>query len=482
MRTQLGSLAGALCLATACTTAPGPTIAETVPDLKERVGAPLPAPAPWDEPSTAWDGKSTLTGPAVLATALQNNRALRKTLAVVDARRAVYQDSQLPPNPTISLGGGIPLDMGVAPLLAMLSVQVDWLWKREALIGQSDAALRSALFEAAALTVATAVEARSAYIHAGSAWEVLILSLRDVEIATSVLNAESAALEAGATSAEALNAARMNQSEASARAMEAHRAVDSAKLHLLSVMGRGDLDTLWMYQATTAQAAAEECAFTPTVPPLDHAELQELVRARRLDIVAANARVAGAQQRVALAKASQWSVMAEGGYERDMTGDSAIMLAAQVTVPIFNQGQFRVRAAEAELEVARIDADALWQSALLETRDALGNAGVADHHMVELRDNSLKPFDATMALLKQGVEAGEIAPLRMWLTEHQENHLRVRLAEAQRDRLLAALEIERALAGAGLPQAQRQRMQGMSSAPLMAENQLKSMTQVEGMQ
>ncbi len=450
-RVAITGLAAAL-LFTACTAQPGPTLAEAAPSLEERIGAQLHPELPWDQPSQAWDGRAPLSAEAALTTALQNNRALRRSLLEIERRRARYQDSQLAPNPTLDLSGGVPLGMGVAPILAMVSAQVDWHWKREALVGETDAALRSALFQTAALTVATAVNTRAAYVDVASAWELFALSLREVEIATAVLQARQAAFSEGETTAVLVNEASMIHSEASIRAMDAHQSYETAQLNLLVAMGRGDDDTQWVVVAKSAKDAGEECGLQPTTPPLDHQELLDLVRHKRLDLTAAEARVTGAASRLALAKASQWpSVMLGGGWDRDMTGDDSAMFGASISVPIFNQGQFRVKAAEIELEMARLDSNALWQQAITDTRRALTAVSVNEHHIVQIRDHTLRAFTSTKALLDAGVAAGETAPLQVWQSDQQENRILMQLARARRDAIMAELNLQRVLAGTTLP-------------------------------
>jgi outer membrane protein TolC len=432
---------------TSCTT-PGPTLAEAVPDIEARVGAPLRADLPWDRASMAWDGATPLDARTALACALQNNRALRRALLEAEVRRARYQDSQLPPNPMLDIGAGVPLDGGATPILA----KIDWLWRREALVGESDAALRAALFEAAARAVGTAIEVRTAYLDVASAEEVLALSEADGEVAARVLRATALAFEAGEGMAAQVNEARMNAAEAAVRVMDARQALLAAKTRLLEAIGRGDHDLDWSTRARTARAAVEECDLPPAPAPQDHEDFRALVRERRLDLRAASARLDGALQRVGLARASALPAVAFGaGYDRDMEGDRTVMMQAKVSIPIFNQGQFRVAAAQAELEMARLDADALWQRALLEARRAYGALATMEHHAAQIRDVTLEAFDSNKRLLAEGVAAGEAAPLRLWQSEHQENHIRIQLARAERDRALAALAFERALVGTRLP-------------------------------
>lgn len=442
----------AMLLASACTTQPGETVTEAVPDLEQRTGIALDPELPWNEPSPAWDGKSTLSLHAALVTSMQNNRGLRRVLLEIESRRARYQDSQLAPNPMVDIGGGVPFDMGTAPLLAMIGAQVDWLWKREALVGESNAALRAALFEAAAVTVATSMEVRAAYVDVASARELHDLALEDERIAARVMNAMTQAFEEGESSATRANEARIAWSDALMRTMDAQQAVLVAQTRLLAAVGRGDLDTEWRTAASTTKQAIDECSLPIQPHPQDQAELMALVRERRLDLRAAQARIEGAEQRVALAKAGQWpSVTIGGGYDRGMEGGEAAMFVAQFSLPIFNQGQFRVLAAQHELEIARIDADALWQQALLEVTRVRGALATQEHHAVQLRDVSLEAIASNRRIVADSVAAGEAAPFQLWQLETRENDVHAQLARARRESALAALGFERALAGARLP-------------------------------
>ena len=166
-----------------------------------------------------------------------------------DLAHALLGDAQLAPNPTLNLAVGAPLGMGVVPVLAMLAGQVDWLWKRDAIVGEADAQLRGLLLESAAMVVATVAEVRAAYLEAASATEQAGYARRDAEVAARVLAAEESALAAGEAGRTAVNRARMNAAEASNRVMEAEVATTAAKTRLLEAIGRGDHHLRWRLAA-----------------------------------------------------------------------------------------------------------------------------------------------------------------------------------------------------------------------------------------
>jgi outer membrane protein TolC len=197
------------------------------------------------------------------------------------------------------------------------------------------------------------------------------------------------------------------------------------------------------------------------------------VRSRRFDVRAAEARVAGAESRAALAAAGRIpTLMLGAGYERDMESDDAAMVMIESQLPIFNDGRYRVDAAMADAEIARIDADRVWQRAVIDARRALADIAAAEHHAATLRERTLGAFAANRRLLEQSVEAGERRALDLWRSEHQENHLLLQLARAERDRALATLAFDRALAGGRLPSMQQGGMgtaAGMGGAPSMPD-------------
>lgn len=444
----------------ACTAARGPELADVAPGLDARTGVEAgtvqrQADQRWEEPSPAWDGIAPLAPDAAIRCALANNRALRRTLAEADRRRAAFGDAQLPPNPTLNLAIGAPLDMGVVPVLATIAAQLDWLWKRDAIAGDAEAQLRSLLLEAGAMVAATVVEVRTAYVEAASSIEQSSLARADAEVAARVLGAERSAFEAGESTGSAVARAEMNAAEASNRAMEAEVAAIAAKTRLLEAIGRGQQSLGWETASRSASEAEAACRIhAPELPEAEEA-LLALVRERRLDVRAAEARVTAAESRAALAAAGRIpTLLLGGGWERDMEGDDAAMFMVESQLPVLNDGRYRVAAAMAEAEIARIDADRVWQRAVIDARRALADVAAAEHHRATLRAGTLAAFERAQGLLAQSVEAGERRPAELWRSEHQRNHILLQLARADRDRLLAALSFERALAGGRLPSMQ----------------------------
>ena len=457
-----------IAVVSACSTDPGPKFAETVPALDARVGQADGTitdalTSPWATPSDAWDGAAPLSAEAAVRCAITNNRQLRRIFVELDRRRAIMRDSQLPPNPTLSMAIGAPLSMGSVPILAMLGQQVDWLWKRDAIVGDANSQLRALIFESGATLVATVVEVRTAYIETASAIEIGELAQRDAAVAARVLAADEASFTAGDGRRATVNQARMNAAEAQTRVMEATMALVSAKTRLLEAIGRGDQGIEWTVVDRTAITARQACGIEPPSQPDDEAALEQLVRTRRLDLRAAAARVDGMESRVSLAMANRLpSLMLGGGWEQDMEGDQAVMFTVESSIPLFNQGNFRIDAAIAELEIARIDEDRLWQRAVIDTRRAMTAVAAAEHHTATLRDGVFRNFAANKDMLANSVTAGERPAVELWRSEHQENHVRIQIARAERDRALAALSLERALAGTRLPAA------GPSGMPTVA--------------
>ena len=452
------TLAVATLAAAACTAPPGPSLQQAAPDLDARIqlGPDTLQDAfeqRWDAISSAWDGASSLTADAALRCALANNRTLRRTMLELERRRAAVQDAQLPPNPTVELALGAPLGMGVTPIVAMLAQQVDWLWRRDAIVTEADAQLRTMLLEAGAVTVATAVEVRADYIDVVAAFEQLGLAERGVDMASRVVAAQRAAMDQGESTVNTLNQATLAAAEADNRLMEARTQVVTAQTKLLEAIGRGSHGLDWRTADVDVVQARAACGIVPPPQPEDDAALHALVRQMRMDLRAAEARVEAAQARVAMAEAGRLpSLFVGGGYERDMEGDAAVMFQAQSQVPIWNDQRYRIAVAQAELEMARLDADRVWQRAVIDARRALAGVAAADHHVVSLRDRTLPGVESNRRLLAESVQAGQRRPVDLWRSEQQRIRVLAQVARAERDRALAALVFEQSLAGGRLPQ------------------------------
>jgi len=451
-------LSCALALATgACTAPTGPSLAEAAPTLDARVQVPADTVRSafeqrWDAVSAAWDGVSPITADATMRCALANNRTLRRTMLELERRRAAAQDAQLPPNPTVELALGAPLGMGVTPILGMLAQQVDWLWRRDAIASDADAQLRTMLLEAAAVTVATAVEVRANYVDAAAAFEQRELALQGAQVATRVLAAQESAFGAGEATAAGVNQARMASADADNRVMEAETQLLASQTKLLESIGRGAHGLSWRTADATAAEARRACGIVAPPQPEDDATLHALVREMRMDLRAADARVQGAEARVRLAESGRLpSLFLGAGYERDMEGDAAVMFSAQSQVPLWNDQRYRIAVAQWELEMARLDADRVWQRAVIDARRALAAVGAADHHLATLRDRTLPSLEANRRLVADSVEVGQRRPIDLWRSEQQRLRVLAQVARAERDRALAALAFENALAGGRLP-------------------------------
>ena len=446
-----------LLAASACTAPQGPSIADAAPQLDARVQVPADTVRTafeqrWDAVSAAWDGASPLTADAALRCALANNRTLRRTMLELERRRAAAQDAQLPPNPTVELALGAPLGMGVTPILGMLAQQVDWLWRRDAIANDADAQLRTMLLETAAVTVATAVEVRADYVDAAAAFEQRDLALQGARIAARLLGAQEAAHAAGEATAAAVNQARMASADADNRVMEAETQVVVSQTKLLEALGRGQHGLDWRTADATAAEARRACGILAPPQPEDDAALHALVREMRMDLRAADARVQGAKARVQLAEAGRLpSLFLGAGYERDMEGDAAVMFSAQSQVPLWNDQRYRIAVANWELEMARLDADRVWQRAVVDARRALAAVGAADHHLATLRDRTLPSFEANRRLLAESVEAGQRRAIDLWRSEQQQVRVLAQVARAERDRALAGGRLPTGSAGMGAP-------------------------------
>ncbi|MDA0803832.1 MAG: TolC family protein [Planctomycetota bacterium] len=317
--------------------------------------------------SQAWTPGTPLTMEAAIADALSQDPAVRAALARLDAATARVDQASRLPNPMLDLIGGVPLgDMGVAPYGLMVAQQLSFLWTLERREAIATADLRAATMDVAAALVSAALDARAQYITAWTAIEVARLTDATLAHARRVEAAIHHTVGAGLRPASDLAEPIAMRAGLEARAASIDAQAVEAQVTLLRLMGASD-------------AALPSLSVPVEVTPLYDARLPDAEALCRdaaqldanLSILAAKARVESAAARLGLDEASRWdSVSLSAGRERDMAGDSAWMFGLSIELPIFDDGSPAIAVAKAELDAARLDAEAARQDVVARLRRA----------------------------------------------------------------------------------------------------------------
>lgn len=199
--------------------------------------------------------------------------------------------------------------------------------------------------------------------------------------------------------------------------------------------------------------AVDAVPTAPTIPAGLPSELLE----RRPDIVQAEQQLAAANARIGVAKAAYFpSISLTGllGYESTaltslFTGPAGTWrYAGNVTMPIFDFGRVKagVEAAEARQRGALAAYEKAVQDAFRETQDALA-ANRRARGMVEAQNTQVAALRRSLHLARLRYDNGYSSYLEVHDAERGLFSAEVALAAAQRDQLVAMVDIYRALGG-----------------------------------
>jgi len=193
----------------------------------------------------------------------------------------------------------------------------------------------------------------------------------------------------------------------------------------------------------------------PPVIALDVAPASLLER--RPDILAAEAELKAANQRIGVARAQRWPTVSLSGllgttntqWEDLFSGSSETWTAtANISGPIYDFGRSRnrVKSAKAAAEIAEINYRAVVRGAFKELRDAATGSDLA-RESVEARLRQVDAWNRNYEIAKNQSESGYSDPLSLLDAQRGQLSAQLSLVTAKRDRLVSAVSLCHALGG-----------------------------------
>ncbi len=420
------------------------------PDIASRTGT-RPA---WsrDDASVTPDAQSLHAAAAValpdplnevdaVAIALDSSPSIAKMISQTNALRAEAIDISTPANPVLNFTSGVPLSsMSAVPIFAMLMFQIDELWKQPL---RSEAArdnYQSALLSLGASAVALAVETRVAWHEVAMRSEERDLAQSDLQITENLLAIARERFAVGESTGDAVAKSQAEFTDAHHRLAQAHDMLSAAQLTMMSLLGRAEASANWRTGAPDSSSD-----FTLHAPLSDEQKLLVAMADRRLDVRAAQAQASAAKSKVELARRSRSNKLDVGaGFERDMEGDQAAMVSANVELPIFNNGSARIAKAEAELQTADIEAERVRQTAIIELRRAMAQALASQEKRDVSAESLLAPSAETFKRAQLSADIGEGSRRDAIDAQHALNHTKLEMNDLERQRRSARLALAKA--------------------------------------
>jgi outer membrane protein TolC len=319
-----------------------------------------------------------LTVSRAVRIALLHNPALRGEYARLGIARAALLDAVRLPNPVFGYSDLAP-SSGPSQITKSL-----WLSFADVLLLPSRRSIAQGEYDAARLGMAAhifdvALDTEAAWFEYAGAEQVARMRDGIAQVAASNARIAERFVAAGNMPDEQLQAALAAESEARMAAREARQAAVGARGELNVLMG---LDA-----AAGARWCAETLLATPVAEEDSAEQVQAIAASGRLDVLALRERVTARESAARAAQGFRWLGVFDIGVERERETDGETIRGGGVAVeiPLFNQGQGRVAAADAEVIAAQAELTAREIEAdhariVAQQAVASARATVADYH------------------------------------------------------------------------------------------------------
>jgi cobalt-zinc-cadmium efflux system outer membrane protein len=395
---------GLLVAATGCVSTDAHDELAVAASLSRRVTATADPNEVWALPvegeSPAWNGTAPLGYDQAVAVALQSNPMLRRTLAVIRERRADYAQAPLPPNPTIGFGVGVAVDsLAGAPAMVQGMQMLSWLWKNPHRVDAAEAGLKAAVYSAAEVCVDLMARTRTQVAAVLAAQQLLDWDREHEAIARHSQQLVHQQVEAGELAKLDLDRATIDYEQAVAAVINARHALLQAKLQLLGTMGRPTASIHW----TAVGHLPPEWAI-----PNSEADLLALASTGRLDVAAAGQQVLRVAANLGLADTKRYpEVAAMLGWQRNFGDRKALVPGAEITLPLWDNGDPAIAKQHARLDAARLDLLAAQESAQQEVRTDLSRLRNARAQVANIRNRQLLAAKNAQQRSDAAYKAGE---------------------------------------------------------------------------
>ena len=399
---------------------------------------------------------------ALIAEALQGNPSLDAADARLRKAQAQAGLAEAARKPTLSASGqysGVQLPETLLPppeggsYLGSTVLMLDFkygldLWggKRaqwEAAVGQAKAAEVDA--QAARLTLSSNIA--RAYVDLAQAHAALDVANHEHDRASHLRDLGRQRVQAGLDNQLQLRQAESTIASAEQQAQAAQQRIDAARTAIAALLGQGPDRGLDIARPQVLQAG------TPGIPGVLPSELL----GHRPDVVAARWRVEAASRGIDASKASfKPSInlsaivgLASAGLSDLFSSDALLGLGGPaISLPIFDGGRLRSQldASDADYDLAVASYNQSLVGALHEVTDALQSARSLDQQI----DSSKRARDAAQSawdLAQARYRAGLGTQLDVLAAQRPLLQLDQQIAALQAQRLIAAIDLDRALGG-----------------------------------
>lgn len=378
-----------------------------------------------------------LTLEEALARAEASAPALIQARAAVDAAAGRRRQAGLGPNPEARVelenfnGSGIYSGLDRAETTYSLGQTIELGGKRSSRVRAGEAELEAARLAATIARADLTVAVKTRFATALATDTQVTLARAALGRANDLAASAQALVDAGREPPLRALRARAAAGEAQAELDRVIALDNAARASLAALLG----DTTAPQRVVGALSGGPRPAGVPDPTESLDVRLAE-AQATAADAIVRRERAAGTPD-----------VTAEAGYRRwEEDNESAIVFGLSVPLPLFNRNQGNVAAANADAVAAKSRRLQVLAESVQRIRGAEDNFVAAESRVRTLEQVAGPAAQQALDLARAGFEAGRFSLLDVLDAEAAFASAQATLIEAQRDRAVAAAELERALA------------------------------------
>ena len=415
-------------------------IQDAANEVQDRTGWKPQWSAPWSDQVPQWDGSAAITLTQAVTIALENNRQIRADVETIGVARADFVQAGLLPNPVLSLVLGFPGGGGSPLVTAGFGQQISSLWLLPSRVDAASAELRQTVLRVSASALELVSQVQQSHRRIEHQQIALRLLGKNEEVLKQAHELAMSRIRAGTGTQLDVNRIRADQLANESESIAMQLGMDIEKRHLLELIGKADGGTAWMAQESTVANNDE----------LSESTVIELARLQRLDVLAADWAVKARVQRL---REENIGVLPDVDLgveiERDPESKPATRSGPQLSIelPVFDQNQARIAAANAELRRSIAQKSATEQLAIREVRQAYVSYAQAAKLVTFYRDQVIPLHESNLKLAEAGFTAGEQDLTALLDVQRELIDARLKMAGFERDRGVAEADLSRAAGG-----------------------------------
>jgi len=408
-------------------------------------------------------GDATLN--SLVERALENNTDLMQSVASVKQARAALGMEKADKWPSLSadakaaraetpeyqLSAGQPDISNAFQVNGLLSYEVDLFGRVASSNMASREELLSSEYALQSVRSLIASETATTYFNLVAAREQLRLTEKSVETRKNTVRIQEKRFDAGYGTDLERQQALADLANAEVTLPDLKQNIESLQSALRLLVGAG-VDEIW--NATPIAGVPE---MLPEPPAVSWDYLPASILERRPDILAAEASLKAANARIGVARAQRWPTLslsailgtADGDVDGLFTaGSRAWTLSGALAGPVYDFGKSknRVKSAKAQAEMAEWNYRAIVRSAFKELRDAATNSDFSTQS-VQARTKQVDAWNRYLEIATSRYDTGYADPLEILDAQRGQFSAQLSLVTARLNRLVAAVELCRALGG-----------------------------------